>query len=232
MNYPRLRYIQASQMEADGNSRVVISDPLHFAKGPLMVPGVLYFIISHFDGQHSLVDIQEIFARRFGQILPRDKIEDLIEQLDQNYYLDSERFHREVLEVFYQSSVREMAHANTCYSSQPEEFSQQAIALFTGQSGPGLPSPDKAQYPPVRGIIAPHIDLRFGGPCYAWAYKELAERCDADLFILLGTSHYSMNPNHLFIATAKDYNTPLGPAKTDHEFLRTLQQHYTGDLFA
>jgi AmmeMemoRadiSam system protein B len=82
----------------------------------------------------------------------------------------------------------------------------------------------------VRGIIAPHIDLRVGGSCYAWAYKELAERCDADLFILLGTSHYGMR--HLFVTTEKDYNTPLGAVKTDKEFVRALQKNYSGDLFA
>jgi hypothetical protein len=40
MDYPRLRYIQASPMEADGNSRIVISDPLHFARVPA-VPRLL-----------------------------------------------------------------------------------------------------------------------------------------------------------------------------------------------
>lgn len=234
MNYPRLRYMQASAADRDGGSRVLLSDPLHLAKGPLVMPAVTYFIISHFDGQHSLVDIQEAFARQFGQVLERDKIEDLIEQLDQHHYLDSERFRREVLEAFWQAPVRDMAHADTCYSSDPDEFSRQTLALFEQHGGPGLtvadsPQPSRA---PIRGIIAPHIDLRFGGPCYARAYQELAERCEADLFILLGTSHYSMNPQHLFIGTEKDYNTPLGLAKTDGEFMRALQRNYNGDLFA
>ena len=80
------------------------------------------------------------------------------------------------------------------------------------------------------GLIAPHIDLRVGGPTYAWAYKEIAERCDADLFILLGTSHYGMND--LFVSTLKDYNTPLGPVTTDQAFVRALQDNYSENLFA
>ncbi len=229
MDYPRLRYMHASAAERDG-SRVLLSDPLHLAKGPLVMPAVTYFIISHFDGQHSLVDIQEAYARQFGQVLERDKIDDLIAQLDQHHYLDSERFRREVLEAFWQAPVRDMAHADTCYSSDPEEFSRQAATLFAQHGAPeSSATPSRA---PVRGLIAPHIDLRFGGPCYARAYKELAERCDADLFVLFGTSHYSMNPQHLFIGTEKDYNTPLGPAKTDGEFMRALQRNYSGDLFA
>jgi hypothetical protein len=229
MEYPRLRYINASPMDAADGRRIYIHDPLRFAREPLLLSGATYFIIRHFDGQHSLVDIQEAFAKQFGQVLPREQLEDIIEQLDRYHYLESARFQHEVVEAFAQAPVREMAHANTCYSSHPEEFRQQATALFSADDGSGLPSAPARTHPPVRGIIAPHIDLRFGGLCYARAYKELAERCDADLFVLLGTSHYGMN--HLFVATEKDYNTPLGPVKTDRDFIRALQHNYRGDLF-
>ena len=233
MDYPKLRPIEAFPVEVENGKRIYIRDPLNFAKDPLLLPYATYFIIAHFDGHHSLLDIQEAFARQFGQVLLSDQIREIAEQLDTYYYLDSERFARlqqEILEAFRRAPVREMAHADTCYSSQAEEFTTQAAAFFNSAEGPGLPAADGQSLPPVRGIIAPHIDLRVGGPCYAWAYKELAERCDADLFILLGTSHYGMG--QLFVATEKDYNTPLGPVKTDQEFIRALQQNYNGDLFA
>src|SRR5262249_45822653 len=63
---------------------------------------------------------------------------------------------REVLEVFYQAPVRDMAHANSCYSSQPEEFMRQAAALFHGDEGPGLPAAAPPPAPSLRGVIAPH----------------------------------------------------------------------------
>jgi AmmeMemoRadiSam system protein B len=233
MDYPKLRYIEAVPVEVEGDTRIYIRDPLNYAATPLLMPYATYFIISHFDGYHSLIEIQEAFARQFGHVLPREKIHELIEQLDQHYYLDSEHIaqrQQEVLDTFRGSSVREMAHADTCYSAQAEEFIKQATEFFGGTDGPGLPSTNDQAQPPVRGIIAPHIDLRIGGSCYAWAYKELADRCDADLFILLGTSHYGMR--QLFVATEKDYNTPLGPVKTDREFIQALQKNYVGDLFA
>jgi hypothetical protein len=239
MDYPKLRYIEAFPMEVEKGTRIYIRDPLNYATEPLLIPQVTYFILSHFDGQHSLLDIQEAFARQFSQVLPREQLHELIDQLDTYYYLDSERFARlqqETLEAFRQASVREMAHADTCYSSQPGEFSTQLSAFFSGNDGPGLPSASAQEHAPkhlpvqsLRGLIAPHIDLRVGGSTYAWAYKELAERCDADLFILLGTSHYGMND--LFVSTLKDYNTPLGPVRTDQDFMRTLQEHYSEDLF-
>jgi AmmeMemoRadiSam system protein B len=78
--------------------------------------------------------------------------------------------------------------------------------------------------------VAPHIDFRRGGPCYAWAYKELIESPGADLYILLGTSH--CGGENSFTATLKDFATPLGPVETDKDFVQRLQQGYNGDLFA
>lgn len=233
MDYPRLRPIEAFPVEVENGKRIYIRDPLNYAQDPLLLPYGTYFIISHFDGYHSFLDIQEAFSRQFDQVLVRAQIQEIAEQLDTYYYLDSERFARlqqEVLEAFRRSPVREMAHADTCYSSQADAFVNQAATFFSGAEGPGLPAAEKQPPPPVRGIIAPHIDLRVGGPCYAWAYKELAERCEADLFILLGTSHYGMG--QLFVSTEKDYHTPLGAVQTDREFVQALQQRYSGDLFA
>ena len=233
MDYPKLRYIEAFPVEVQDGRRIYIRDPLNYAPEPLLLPQVTYFIASHFDGQHSLVDIQEAFARQFQQVLPRQQLSELIEQLDAYYYLDSERFAQlqyDTLENFRQAPVREMAHADTCYSSQPDEFIHQLSGFFSANEGPGRPAAQVETTTPLRGLIAPHIDLRVGGPTYAWAYKEIAERCDADLFILLGTSHYGMND--LFVSTLKDYNTPLGPVKTDHAFIHALQGNYNQDLFA
>ncbi len=233
MDYPKLRPIEAFPVEVENRKLIYIRDPLNYAKDPLLLPHPIFFIVSHFDGHHSLLDIQEVFAQQFGEVLFSDKIREIAEQLDEHYYLDSERFARfqqELLEAFRRAPLRDMAHADTCYSSQAEEFSTQVTAFFTADGGPGLPSADGQQHPPVHGIIAPHIDLRVGGPCYAWAYKGLAERCDADLFVLLGTAHYGLG--NLFVATTKDYNTPLGPARTDQEFIAALQERYSGDLFA
>jgi len=233
MDYPKLRTIEAFPVEGENGKRILIRDPLNYAKDPLILSYPIYFIISHFDGYHSLLDIQEAFARQFGDILFGDQLREIVQQLDEHYYLDSEHFaqlQQGIVDAFRCSPVREMAHADTCYSSQPEVFTEQLTSFFHETDGPGLPQVHELQQPPVRGIIAPHIDLRVGGLCYAWAYKELAERCDADLFILLGTSHYGMG--HLFVTTEKDYATPLGPVKTNREFITALRNTYDGDLFA
>src|SRR5712691_4336262 len=70
MDYPKLRPIEAFPVEGEGETRIYLRDPLNYTKSQLMVSYPIYFIISQLDGRHSLLDIQEAFARQFGQVLP------------------------------------------------------------------------------------------------------------------------------------------------------------------
>jgi AmmeMemoRadiSam system protein B len=76
--------------------------------------------------------------------------------------------------------------------------------------------------------LAPHIDYARGGVSYAWGYKELAERCTAGLFVIVGTSHYS--PAR-FTLTRQDFKTPLGVVPTDQTYVDRLVSHYGDGLF-
>src|SRR5262249_31944280 len=83
--------------------------------------------------------------------------------------------------------------------------------------------------PAVRAIIAPHIDFHRGGPAYTWAYRELAERSQADLFVIFGTCHSGME--HPFALTRKDYASPLGDAPVDRAFGAALGERARQDCF-
>ena len=82
----------------------------------------------------------------------------------------------------------------------------------------------------VRALIAPHIDFHRGGPTYAWAYREILERSDADLYVVLGTCHAGM-PDP-FAVTLKPYDTPLGAVPVDREFYDGLARRAGQDLLA
>ena len=101
---------------------------------------------------------------------------------------------------------------------------------FDLRSPQGATSIGRLRSPQLRGLLAPHIDFHRGGPVYAWAYREVLERCDADLFVVLGTCHAGMMEP--FAATLKAFETPLGPVPADREFLDALGRRYGGDLFA
>ena len=77
--------------------------------------------------------------------------------------------------------------------------------------------------------MAPHVDFHRGGPAYAHAYKALAEHPGADRFIVFGTCHNTTRKR--FALTEKGYDTPLGCAETDQEFVRRLAAKLPEDYF-
>lgn len=228
---PKLRNVSAFPVQVSGRQMVYIQDPLRFSENQVLVPLDAFFIISLFDGNHSILDIQEQYTRRYGTILFSDRVREIIQQLDSNFLLESERLeqHKRLLsEEFNASSVRAAFHAGGAYELEPNSLKEQLAAFFASPEGPGQLDKDALPSSNIKGIVAPHIDLVRGGPCYAWAYKEIGERCDADLFVILGTSHLeSKNP---FILTMKDFQTPLGIMATDRNFVRSLASGYSADL--
>lgn len=231
MTHPKIRSVEALSVEIDGQPLVYLRDPLGYAAQSLLLPLPAFFIVSLFDGRRSLLDVQEAFARRFGEPLPSEALSDLVAELDTHYYLEGARFatlEREVRARFAALSTRPLAHVGTCYSKEHDQLRAELDGFFTHPSGPGLPQ-DRRGGTALRAIIAPHIDLRVGGPCYAWAYREVVERCDAEIFVLLGTSHAP--GSHPFIVTRKDFETPIGTVRTDGAFIDRLQHAYGGELF-
>jgi hypothetical protein len=226
---PRLRAVEVFPVEQDGKTLVYLKDPENFAQ-PLGISPAGYFIISHFDGEHSLVDIQEAYCRQFGTLLLTNELQRFIDLLDHHYYLQTARFlvHRnEVVQGFKNQRMRAPAHAGRVYRQDAAELREQLDGYFLSPKGPGLPSLQTQTTVP-RAVVAPHIDFHRGGPAYAWAYKALAESEGADLYILLGTSHCGgENP---FIHTFKDFDTPLGAVETDKEFSHSLQKSCREDL--
>jgi hypothetical protein len=71
-------------------------------------------------------------------------------------------------------------------------------------------------------VAAPHIDFRRGGVAYAHAWKELAERCAAETFVILGVAHTPLKG--LFAVTDKDFETPLGAVPCDRGLARDLMR--------
>jgi hypothetical protein len=203
-----------------------------------------------FDGEHSVADIQAAVMRRHGQLVERRQIEEIVEALDQQGFLDSAAFadRRAVVDgSFLASPTRPAAHAGGAYAADAGELRTMLDGFFAPPDGPGpidgtapvpegrgpSPAPEgrgPSPAPEVRGVIAPHIDYHRGGPAYAWAYRELVERCQADLFVIFGTCHAGME--HPFALTRKDYASPLGDAAVDRDFVDALARRARQDCFA
>jgi MEMO1 family protein len=229
-NKPKLRPIEAFPVQQDGKTLIYLKDPLNLAT-PIAISPVGYFIISHLDGRHSHIDIQEVYARQFGSLLLSDDLKMFVDMLDQYYYLQSERFENyrnEVMREFRRLPTRAPAHVGGVYKADPKELTDQLDGYFSAPDGPGLPSMQSKCITP-KAIVAPHIDFHRGGTAYAWAYKTLAESDGADLYILLGTSHCGGQTP--YILTVKDFDTPLGRVETDKQFVSLLQSDLSEDCF-
>ncbi|MCZ6681153.1 MAG: AmmeMemoRadiSam system protein B, partial [Candidatus Poribacteria bacterium] len=228
---PKLRPVEAFPIEAEGRQFLGLRDTLQYVTEPVLVPRELLPILQCFDGQHTILDIQTAHARKTGEILFSDVIKQIIEELDSRLMLDSEKFHvyRQELEAaFREQPTRPAAHAGGAYPNDAEALRAQLMSYFQAPEGPGLPDTSVQSDSSLVGAVAPHIDLRRGGPCFAHAYKEIIERSNADLFIILGVKHTGYRG--MYTATYKDFETPLGTVKTDTDFIDLLQQNYDGDL--
>jgi AmmeMemoRadiSam system protein B len=223
--------VDAFPAEVSGQKVICLRDPLNLSGKLLFIPYPLFFIISLFDGAHSLVDIQAEFMRRFGGMLYREKIQEIIAQLDENLLLESERFRlaeKKIHDEFRDSPVRLPALDGDSYGENPGQLKANIESYFREPGGPGWPCPDPG---PGRlmGGVSPHIDYRRGGSCYAWAHRAILESSPADLFVILGTAHSATR--RPFVLTRKDFQTPWGRVETDREFLSLVESGCPEDFY-
>ena len=220
---PVVRYVDAIPFEEDGQTLFYLHDPQEIAASPLVLSPAELYILSLFDGQHTPRDVQLAFATQFnGALIPESHIRKLIDILEENFYLNTPRFHehyRQLRESFAAATVRKAWHAGTAYPDNPDELRTKLQSFYTQAGGAGWPlSSENAEQREVAAIMAPHIDLRVGGACYTHAYKALmADTTPADLYIILGVAHYGGGA--FFTASKKDFETPLGIVSTDKAFI-------------
>ena len=223
VEFPKLRPVEAFPTELNGRQVLCLRDPTHYAEVVLFVPLAAVEILRHFDGTHSVLDIQADYARRHGALLFREEVEDLIATLDQHYFLDSDRFakyHEELREGFRRAPTRAAFLAGKSYPADPELLRRTLDEILDHPEGPTATI--GAHPEPIRALIAPHIDFMRGAAGYAWAYQGLVERTGASVFVVLGTAHAGTSSP--FAACAKDFETPLGVAQTDRDLLRELER--------
>lgn len=230
--YPRLRPVEAFPVEHEGEKFIALRDPAGYATSVVMLPGGVVEIVALFDGSRSVVDIQAELMRRHGEIVPRAQLEELVGGLDEHGFMESPRFgeRRAAIDAeFLAAPVRPASHAGGAYADEPDELRRAMDGFFTAPDGPGPIAWPAAPGGALVGAIAPHIDYHRGGPAYAWAYRELAERCDGDLFVIFGTCHAGMRDP--FALTRKDYATPLGAAAVDRDFVERVARSAGPDCF-
>jgi len=228
---PKLRPLRAFPAEYEGNQIVCIRDATGFVDQVLGIPLEVFYIFPYMDGTRTLRDLQAQFMQLTGKLVTTEILEQLVEDLDENLFLESERFEAyqsQVIEEFRSLPVRPASHAGLSYSDDPKALKEQLEGYF--QTVRGRDNPLSVDGLKISGLIAPHIDIRAGGPCYASAYQCLADAKEKPkLVVILGTGHCGL-PG-LFAGTRKDFQTPHGLARTDTAFMDKLAERFGEDLF-
>lgn len=222
--YPVLRNLQFSPIKQGEDQLIVLWDPSGLSKEKLVLPLNLFFIVQHFDGEHSIQNIGTLYLKRFGEFLLPSKLEQLILDLEQKLFLESPRTEmaRQQARLEYrQQTMRPAVFAGRSYEADGAKLRKQVDGFFSSGEGPDFkPSENRGKL--IKGLVVPTYDLKQAGPVYAWGYKELQEAEQPDVYVIIGTAHAGLE--HLFAVTDKDFETPLGVVKVDRTILDLLKR--------
>ncbi|HEX6727753.1 MAG TPA: AmmeMemoRadiSam system protein B [Nitrospira sp.] len=221
--YPVLRNLQFSPIKQGEDQLIVLWDPSGLSKEKLVLPLNFFFIVQHFDGEHSIQDIGALYLKRFGEFLMPKTVEQLVADLDQKLFLESPRAEtaRQQAQVTYrQQAIRPASFAGRSYEADGGKLRKQIDGFFTSGEGPDF-KPSENRGTLIKGLVVPTYELKQAGPVYAWAYKELQESQPPDVYVIIGTAHAGLE--NLFAVTDKDFETPLGVVPVDQPIVNRLK---------
>ncbi|HEY8503203.1 MAG TPA: AmmeMemoRadiSam system protein B [Gemmataceae bacterium] len=224
---PRLRPGLAAVPDERAPGWFYLLDQLRLGGPPVRLTGLELMCAELLTGLRDLRAVQSDLMQRVGGILiPLGMITELVAKLDAALFLDSPRFRERLA-----GPVREPSCIG-CYPPDPDAIRKQLSGLFAAPGGPGIPNEPgcRAGEGPsrLRAVLVPHMDYNRGGVTYGWGFRELVERTDARLFVIIGTAHYSA---HRFTLTRKHFKTPLGLVETDQGYIDRIVSHYGDGLF-
>ena len=219
---PAIRDAIDIQLIEDGAEKVIyISCKLGLSQ-PLALISAVGPILIMLDGSRSLDAIKDHFAQQSvkGEIIDR-----VLQVLDDNYYLASDRFFQKKQELYSEfraSKIRPAAHAGRIYPDSSEELNNYLKSILEAETVTKNTSKSRK----LSALIAPHIDYRRGATGYAKAYQQLAQQ-KPDICVVIGTSHQA--GKSLFQLSNKDFAAPNGTLRAHDEFIESLLKGYGED---
>jgi AmmeMemoRadiSam system protein B len=218
---PKLRDNLAAQPHQQGN--LLLHDPLRIGR-PVVLSPLAAEVAQRFDGESTLTEIVVAVTQEFpGVEVSVEVLVGLVEALDEAALLDSP-----TLLARFSGPVRKPA----CFEpgANPAALRAELEQLFTADGGPGMPAHygSEPSQEKLRAVLAPHMDYGRGNVTYGHAFAELIRNTDARVFVIVATSHYS---GHRFTLSRQNFETPLGVAETDQEYVNRIVQHYGDGLF-
>ena len=213
---------------------IALRDPAGFTDQVAVFPLPLLDLVSLFDGEHSVAEIQEILrgpatAKRRPPSRSASSSRASTRRASSRAS-GSRRVGDAIDEAFRQSAVRPAVHAGGAYAAESRRAGRadrRVLHASRGAGDAGWPATD-GRHRRFEGSSRRTSTSIGAAPCTRWAYRALLERSDADLFVILGTCHAGMADP--FAVTLKPYDTPLGAVPTDRAFCEALGRRYGADL--
>jgi len=224
---PKIRLIDAFPVDIEGQRLICLSDPQRVSNENIFINDLAFFFVTMMNGSNTIADLQANFSRRYGDIIPCAQIGDLVRRLDDHFFLDNDRYRNRIAELrseYEARDTRPCSHAGLSYPADPAELRSVMDGFYSG-----LPAPEPGPGGPVRGIMAPHIDIRHGGPCFAAAFSHLRGR-RPDVFVILGIGHAASE--NIFTVVPRSFETPLGRAPLDAEGAEKIGARLGSKVFA
>lgn len=215
---PKLRMIDAQPLVYEGESYLMLRDPLMLSEKSLLVPQPLIPALTLCDGARTPAGMRATLAVRHGLFLTTERIQEFLSALDDAFLLDNQRSRsaRAMAQAaFRQAAYRPPSSAGQAYPADANELAESLNQYFD--------QPDLSTDDQICGLVSPHIDYERGGPVYAkvWAPAAHAIR-QADLVVILGTDHFS--EGFSFSLTRQNYATPFGILPTDRLTVDAIAQ--------
>jgi len=224
---PKLRALEITPIEQDGEDYFYFHDRLGFAQGAA-VPGVWGTLLAFFDGTRDIEEIIAAYKIKHGEQLTSETIERIIERLDEAYFMDSPRFEEYragIVGEFENASTRPATLAGASYPASPNALRKMLDDFF--RAAAKVKTQPLFANAKVRGIVVPHIDFNRGGATESLAYQQLKNE-KFDILVVLGIAHSGVD--YPFCAANKDFETPLGTAQCARDFLEALNARVDGKM--
>ncbi len=217
-DFPKLRRVEVRPSDSRPGF-ADLTDPSGITPGGLTLSEPALFIVSLMDGRHSRVDIQAEFMRRRGQMLFSEELQAMIDRLGDSLFLEGPAFDARVAEL-----ERQYEEAPSRPLRDPEALGAPSnlLAAYLDEMLAEGAADQQPREAGVVGLIAPHLDYPRGRPCYAAAYRGLAERTRAVRFVILGANHFGLSRS--VVGTRQGFETPFGVAPCDEAFMDRVDE--------
>jgi MEMO1 family protein len=215
---PAIRPVDLFPVEEDGKTLFCLRDPEGYAAQELVLSPPAFFVACMLTGANDADTIRAQFkAETGGHELADDDILRVVEVLDREGYLYTEAFFgiaQRIADDFRAAPARPARMAGASYPADPAALRAFLDGMFLRENGPGaVPPALTGGLPPLRGLVAPHIDFQRGGHGYAHAYGRLFQGVQPATVWVFGVAHAA--PPVPFILTRKGFDTPFGVLETD-----------------